>query len=96
MTQASVEKNIVLKRISEMIDHAMNNDSLYQELDRDELIHTFSKLLDRVSPQILLPLNDESLKKRVRRVMSTELLSTIFDDFAPEEIEMFNAAVEGI
>ena len=73
----------------------MESKSIYQQLDRDQLIETFSKLLDRVSPQILLPLNDESLKKRVRRVMSTELLSTIFDDFAPEEKEMFNAAVEG-
>lgn len=73
----------------------MESKSIYQQLDRDQLIETFSKLLDRVSPQILLPLNDESLKKRVRRVMSTELLSTIFDDFTPEQIEMFNAAVEG-
>ncbi len=36
----------------------MESKSLYQELDRDELIHTFSKILDRVSPQIILPLND--------------------------------------
>ncbi len=27
--------------------------------------------------------------------MATELLSTILDDFTPEEIEMFNVAVEG-
>jgi len=96
MTQVSTEKNAVLKRISEMIDQVMENDSLYQEgLDRDELIQTFSKILDRVSPQILLPLNDEQLKERVDRVMSTELLWRILDDFTPEEKEMFNAAVEG-
>ncbi len=96
MTQASTEKNTVLKRISEMIDQVMENDSLDQEeLDRDELIQTFSKILDRVSSQILLPLNDERFKKRVRTVMATELLSTILDDFTAEEKEMFNAVVEG-
>ncbi len=95
MTQTSMEKNIVLKRISEMIDQVMESKSIYQELDRDELIETFSKILDRVSPQILLPLNDERLKKRVRRVMATELLWTTPNDLTPEEIEMFNAAVEG-
>ncbi|NEP88991.1 MAG: hypothetical protein F6K18_20350 [Okeania sp. SIO2C2] len=68
-----------------MIDQTMENDSLDQELDRDEFIQTFSKLLDRVSPQIFLSLNDEQLKKRVERVMSTELLSTILDDFTSEE-----------
>ncbi|NEP72919.1 MULTISPECIES: hypothetical protein [Okeania] len=47
-----------------MIDQTMENDSLDQELDRDELIQTFSKLLDRVSPQIFLFLNDEQLKKK--------------------------------
>ncbi len=52
MTQTSTEKNTVLKRISEMIDQAMENDSFYQELDRDELIQTFSKILDRVSFQL--------------------------------------------
>ncbi|GGA44191.1 hypothetical protein [Okeania sp. KiyG1] len=95
MTQASVEKNTALKRISEAIDQVMESKSIYQELDKNQLIQTFSTLLDRVSPQILLPLNDERLKKRVRRVMATELLSTILDDFTPEEKEMFNAAVEG-
>ena len=95
MTQTCMEKNIVLERISEMIYQVMKSKSIYQELDRDELIKTFSKILDRVSPQILLPLNDERLKKGVRRVMATELLSTILDDFIPEEKEMFHAAVEG-
>ena len=48
-----------------------------------------------MSSQIIISLNDKRLKKRVRRVMSTELLSTILDDFTLEEKEMFNAAVEG-
>ncbi|NET26578.1 hypothetical protein [Okeania sp. SIO1I7] len=95
MTQASTEKNTVLKRISAIIDRVMERESIYQELDRDELMETFSKILDRVSPQILLPLNDERLKKRVRRVMATELLWTTPNDLTPEEIEMFNTVVEG-
>ncbi|NEN89447.1 MAG: hypothetical protein F6K48_11285 [Okeania sp. SIO3H1] len=95
MTQASTEKNTVLKRISAIIDQVMESKSIYQELDKNELIQTFSKILDRVSPQILLPLNDERLKKRVRRVMATELLWTTPNDLTPEEIEMFNTVVEG-
>ncbi len=37
-----------------MIDKVMESKSIYQELDRDELIETFSKLLDRVSPQMVI------------------------------------------
>ncbi|NEQ35789.1 MAG: hypothetical protein F6K40_05615 [Okeania sp. SIO3I5] len=95
MTQASTEKNTVLKRIAAIIDRVMESESIYQELDRNELVETFSKILDRVSPQILLPLNDEKLKKRVERVMVTELLWTTPNDLTPEEIEIFNAVVEG-
>ncbi|MGD1805763.1 hypothetical protein ACP6PL_10045 [Dapis sp. BLCC M126] len=73
----------------------MENDSLYQELDKNQLIQSFSTLLDRVLPQMVISLDDERLTKKVRGVMSIELFSKIFDDFTPEQIEMFNAVVEG-
>ena len=95
MTQASTEKNTAIKRISETIDLVMETKSIYQELDKNQLIQTFSTLLDQVSPQMVISLDDERLTKKVRGVMSIELLSTIFDDFTPEQIEMFNVAVEG-
>ncbi len=44
---------------------------------------------------MVISLDDERLTKKVRGVMSIELLSTIFDNFTPEQIEMFNVAVEG-
>ncbi len=95
MTQASIEKNTAIKRISETIDQVMESKNIYQELDKKKLIQTFSTLLDKVSPQMIISLDDERLTKKVRGVMSIELLSTIFDDFTPEQIEMFNAVVEG-
>ena len=52
MTQTSVEKNTAIKIISEMIDRVMEKESIYQKLDRDELLETFSKILDRVSFQL--------------------------------------------
>ncbi len=48
-----------------------------------------------MSPQIVISLDNERLTNKVRGVMSIELLSTIFDDFTPEQIEMFDAVVEG-
>ena len=87
-------KNTVIQRISETIDRVMERESIYQELDQNKLIQSFSKLLDQVSPQIVISLDDERLIKKVIGVMSIELLSTIFDDFTPEQIEMFNAVVE--
>ncbi|NER02204.1 MAG: hypothetical protein F6K17_05930 [Okeania sp. SIO3C4] len=95
MTQASLDKNTAIQRISETIDQVIEIKSIYQELDKNQLIETFSTLLDRVSPQMVISLDNERLTNKVRGVMSIELLSTIFDDFTPEQIEMFNAVVEG-
>ncbi|NEP76732.1 MAG: hypothetical protein F6K39_00170 [Okeania sp. SIO3B3] len=95
MTQASLDKNTAIQRISETIDLVIEIKSIYQELDKNKLIETFSTLLDRVSPQMVISLDNERLTNKVRGVMSIELLSTIFDDFTPEQIEMFNAVVEG-
>ncbi|NEQ35794.1 MAG: hypothetical protein F6K40_05640 [Okeania sp. SIO3I5] len=94
MTQASVEKNTAIKRISAIIDRVMESESIYQELDKNQLIQSFYTLLDKVSPQMVISLDDERLKKKVRGVMSIELFSTIFDDLTPEQIEMFNTVVE--
>ncbi|NEP80831.1 MAG: hypothetical protein F6K39_23275 [Okeania sp. SIO3B3] len=95
MTQASVEKNTAIKRISAIIDLVMERENIYQELDKNKLIQSFSTLLDKVSLQMVISLDDERLTKKVRGVMSIELLSTIFNDFTPEQIEMFDAVVEG-
>jgi len=40
-------------------------------------------------------LDEEQLKKRVDRVMATEALSRLLDNFNPEEMEIFEAAVAG-
>ncbi len=38
MTQASIEKNTAIKRISETIDQVMESKIIYQELDQNKLI----------------------------------------------------------
>ena len=95
MTQASVEKNTVLQRISEIIDRVMEKDSIYQKLDRDELIETFSKLLDQISPEDINSLDNQELTKRIEGVIIVEAMSHLLDDFTPEEIKIFEAGVAG-
>ncbi|GGA44207.1 hypothetical protein [Okeania sp. KiyG1] len=57
-----------------MIVRVMESKSIYQELDRDELIQTFSNNLEKVSLKITISLDDERLTKKVRGVMSIEFL----------------------
>ncbi|NER05734.1 MAG: hypothetical protein F6K17_25650 [Okeania sp. SIO3C4] len=95
MIQASVEKNTAIKRISEMIDKIMEKEKIYQKLDRNELIETFSKLLDKIYPQEINSLDNRELTKRIEGVIIVDAMSHLLDDFMPEKIEFFEAELAG-
>ncbi len=95
MTQTSVEKNTAITRISETIYRVMERENIYQKLDRDELIETFSKLLDKIYPEEINFLDDQELKKGIEGVIVVEVMSHLLDDLTPEEIEIFAAGVAG-
>lgn len=96
MAEVAVSKDAVLSRISGIVDSLMPTKNLFQErLNKDELMQIFSHLLEEVSPEELLSLEDERLTKRVKGVMVVEATAGILNDLTPEQMEMFDASVEG-
>lgn len=96
MTQTSTTKDAVLARISPIVDNLMPSKNLFQErLNKDEIMQFFSSLLDKVSPEKIMHLDDEKLTKRVRRVMVIEAVSGTLNDLTPEQMAVFDEAVEG-
>ncbi|MBW4492416.1 hypothetical protein [Kamptonema formosum] len=96
MAEVAVSKDAVLSRISGIVDSLLQSEKLFQEkLNKDELMQIFSHLLEEVSPEELLSLEDEQLTKRVDGVMMVEATSGMLNDLTPEQMEMFDAAVEG-
>ncbi|HIK12555.1 MAG TPA: hypothetical protein IGS52_20245 [Oscillatoriaceae cyanobacterium M33_DOE_052] len=96
MAEVTTSKNIALSRIESIVDQLMQTNSLYQEeLSKEEVMAIYANLLDKVSPEMLMALDDERLTKRVRRVMATQMMTKLLDGLTPEEVEIFNAAVEG-
>ena len=93
----STAKEAALSRISGIVEELTKSDSLYrEELDKTELMQIFSDLLERVvEPEEIISLDVDSLTKRVRGIMAVELVSGMLDDLTPEQMEMFDAAVEG-
>lgn len=96
MTQISTTKDAVLARISPIVDNLMPSKNLFQErLNKDEIMQFFSHLLDKVSPEKIMHLDDEKLTKRVRRVMVIEAVSGTLNDLTPEQLAVFDESVEG-
>ncbi|GAB4305566.1 MAG: hypothetical protein Fur0025_47650 [Oscillatoriaceae cyanobacterium] len=96
MAEVTTSKNLVLSRIESIVEQLMHSNSLYQEeLSKDELMSIYANFLDKFSPEILMNLDDERLTKRVRRTMAIQMMTKLLDGMTPEEVEIFNAAVEG-
>lgn len=98
MAEVTTSKNLVLSRIESIIDQLMQyqDNGLFRErLNKNELMRTFWDLLDEVSPEELLSLEDDQLTKRVDGVMVVTATSGILNDLTPEEMAIFDAAVEG-
>ncbi|MBO1352115.1 MAG: hypothetical protein EBE86_034310 [Hormoscilla sp. GUM202] len=96
MTQVYTTKDTVISRISEIVDKLMQSEDLFQELlDKDEIMQVFSNMLERVSPEKLLSIDDEELTARVDRIMMIEAVSGTENQLTPEQMEIFEAAVEG-
>jgi hypothetical protein len=96
MDKVLEQKEVAISRISEVINHLIQQNTFFQEnLKKDELIQAFSKLIDKVSLEEIISLNDEELIRRVGRVMVRESVAGTLNDLTPEERETFEAAVEG-
>lgn len=95
MTQISVEKDTALSRISAIVEDSIQNETVFHNLKKGEIIKIFSNLLDKTSPTKVLSLDNEELTNRANGVMAIEAMSHLLDDFTPEEMEMFETAVEG-
>lgn len=96
MVQISDRQSAVLSRISDIVDRIMQSRPVYQEeLNKNEVMEKFATLLNKIFPEQLMELDDENLTKRVKGVMSVELMTHLLDGLTPENVETFNTAVEG-
>ncbi len=96
VTQVGAAKDTAMIRIANLVDKFMQSNALYQEkLKLDDLMQIFSKLLDKVSPENIISLDEEGLAERIKGVMAIEATAGMLLDLTPEQIERFDAAVEG-
>jgi len=96
MTQVSATKDRVMFRMSSIVGQLMeNNRSFQEELDREQILEILSNLLETVDIERISLLDEEELIHRVDRLMATELVYGMLEDLTPEQMEQFDAVVEG-
>ncbi|MBC6480670.1 MAG: hypothetical protein GDA56_25800 [Hormoscilla sp. GM7CHS1pb] len=95
MVQVAAGKEVAIARISEITEKVIASDRLYQEkLDLDEMIESLVRLFDKFSVEEMKEISDEDLAYRIDRILIVEAVSGTLNDLTPEELEIFDAAVE--
>ncbi|MBW4649008.1 MAG: hypothetical protein KME06_09920 [Kastovskya adunca ATA6-11-RM4] len=96
MDKVSVEKNALLSYLSKVVKKSFQRNNLFREkLDKDEMIQHLVQLFDKFSLEELRTIDEEDLIERIDSILVLEATSGMLNDLTAEEMEIFDAAVEG-
>ena len=87
-----------LHRISKLVDKVFEDREIYRrEIDKPEFLETWSTQMDKknTSPEELLSITEKELTHMIKQMMAFRALGSLLDGLTPEQVENFNAAVEG-
>ncbi|MBW4427604.1 MAG: hypothetical protein KME50_24980 [Nostoc desertorum CM1-VF14] len=83
-------------RISPIVENLFQGNSLYQvKLSQREMIQMLVELFGKFSPEEMSEIKDDDLKDRIDSILVLEAVSGTLNDLTPEQIAIFDAAVEG-
>lgn len=96
MQQVMSVKENFLGHVVEIIDKLMNQNNLYQErLIRSEITQRIVELLGKISIEEIQVISDDDLTNRIDDMMMIGAVAGLLNDFTPEEMQIFDEAVEG-
>jgi len=96
MYEVSAKKKEALTRVEKTVENSFESNSFFQErLDKTEMVKDLVKLFDKFSNEELEVIEDDDLKKRIDSILVVEAVAGTLNDLTPEQMEMFDAAVEG-
>lgn len=84
------------ERIAPIVEKLFQGNSLYVvRLKQPEMIKMLVELFAQFTPEEMREIKDNDLKDRIDSILVLEAVSGTLNDLTPEEIAIFDAAVEG-
>lgn len=91
-SQTPEMKDIVMHRISEIVDTLSEDNEIFKKIDKPKLMESLSILVDK-APEKLISITDDELRKRIRRIIVIEATAGMLQDLTSEEMKAFKEAV---
>lgn len=83
-------------RISPIVEKLIKGNSLYQvKLNQREMIEMLVDLFGQFSSEEMRAIPEHELTRRIRKILTLEAVSGTLNDLTPEQIAIYDAAVEG-
>jgi hypothetical protein len=96
MYEVSQEKDVFLVRISQIVNNLIDSNDFYQErLDKNEMVLDLVNLFKQLSLEDFTIIEDEDLTRRINILLTLEAVAGTLNDLTPEQMQMFDEAVEG-
>ena len=102
MSQLSIQSERVedkiqsrlVHRVASIIDNFLKHESLLEDLNRDEMVQYLVNLLtEKFSASELKAMPDESLSRKIRRVLGVQAMAGLLKDLTPEQMAEFESVM---
>ena len=96
MQEIKKENSEFFNRIQPIVEKLIKGNSLYQvKLKKDEMVKQLVDLFGEFSEEEFREISENELIRRIQKLMTLEAVSGTLNDLTPEEIAIFDEAVEG-
>ncbi len=96
MQEVKKENPELINRISPIVEKLIKSSSLYQvKLKKDEMIKMMVNLFGEFSEEEFKAIPDNELTRRIDKLLVLEAVSGTLNDLSPEQIAIYDEAVEG-
>lgn len=96
MQEVKSENQELTNRIAPIVEKLIKGNSLYQvKLKRDEMVKKMVDLFGEFSLEEFKAIPENELIRRIDKLLVLEAVSGTLNDLTPEQIAIFDEAVEG-
>ncbi|MBD2251647.1 hypothetical protein [Nostoc parmelioides] len=82
------------QRLTKIVKTLIDNNHIYKEnLNQQEMIEMINRTFDPAAVPDLESISEEELTKRIKSILSLNLVSGMLNDLTPEQMQLFDESV---
>lgn len=89
-----VDKDHLFMSIERILDSLLTEEELFNTVDKNKILELIKETINKI-PENEIPLSEEELTKRIRKILALEAMSGILEDLTPEQLEAFESSING-